>query len=169
VALDVIWGQFAAEIRERLYAAPTIQARFKLLETLLLTRLCEAQHGLDAVQYAIGQIIKRQGTLSIQALSDQMGMSQKHLITQFKRMTGGTPKELARMYRFQHILYSIDTTQPVDWTRVAHQACYYDQSHFNKDFESFTGHNPGDYLRLRQRIQAENPQHAPYVRQLLTG
>jgi len=72
--------------------------------------------------------------LSIRALSDQMGLSQNHLGTQFKRLVGGTPKELARLTRFEWTLRSIDPTQPVDWTRVAHQSHYYDQSHFNKDF-----------------------------------
>ena len=42
VTLDAIWDQYAAEIRERLYAAPTIQAGFALLERLLLDRLGEA-------------------------------------------------------------------------------------------------------------------------------
>jgi hypothetical protein len=32
VSLDAIWGTLAAELRDRLYAAPTIQARFALLE-----------------------------------------------------------------------------------------------------------------------------------------
>jgi len=144
VSLDAIWGHCAAEIRERLYAAPTIQARFTLLEQFLLARLYDASTGLKAVQYAVEEITRHHGALSIRALSDHIGMSQKHLIAQFKQMVGGTPKELARLHRFAHILYSIDTTQPVDWTQVAHQSCYFDQSHFNKDFEAFTGHNPSD-------------------------
>lgn len=163
VSLDAIWGHFAAEIRERLYAAPTIQAQFALLERFLLARLCESPHGLHAVEYAIAEIARQHGTLSIRALSDQMGISQNHLNTQFKRLVGGTPKEVARLYRFQHALHSIDPTQPVDWTRVAHQSHYYDQSHFNKDFIAFTGHNPTDYLRLRRQVHVENPRHASYV------
>jgi hypothetical protein len=39
VSLDAICGRFASELRERLYAAPTIQARFALLEQILLARL----------------------------------------------------------------------------------------------------------------------------------
>src|SRR5262245_44920650 len=58
VSLDTIWGQFAAEIRERLYAAPTIQSRFALLERLLLARLCETPQDFNGVQYAVGQIAR---------------------------------------------------------------------------------------------------------------
>jgi len=168
VPLDVLWGHCAAEIRERMYAASTIEARFALLEQYLLARLSEAPDGLNAVQYALTQIARCNGALSIRALSDQMGISQNHLSTQFKRLVGGTPKALARLYRFEQVLRSIDPVQPVDWAELAYQSCYYDQSHFNKDFVEFTGHNPTEYLRLRRRVHAENPQRAQYLR-LLPG
>lgn len=169
VSLDAIWGTFAAELRERLYAAPTIQARFALLEQFLLARLCEAPHGLKAVQYAVGEIARYHGALSIRELSNRMGLSQKHLITQFRQMVGCTPKELARLYRFAQVLEGIDPTQPVDWTLVAHQFCYYDQSHFIRDFRGFTGHTPTDYLRLRRQMHAEKPDRTQHLRLLPIG
>ena len=166
VPLDVLWGYCATEIREQLYAAPTMQARFALLEQYLLAHFRESSYELNAVQYALAQIAGRHGVLSIRALSDQMGISQNHLGAQFKRLVGGTPKEVARLYRFEHALRSIDPAQPVDWMRVAYQAHYYDQSHFNKDFVEFTGHNPTEYLQLRRRVHTENPQHSQYLRLL---
>jgi methylphosphotriester-DNA--protein-cysteine methyltransferase len=170
--LDAIWGYFATEIRERLYAMPTLKERFALLEELLLARLSDglAKHSQDfqTIQYALAQLSQRHGALSIKTLSDTIGISQNHLTTQFKKLVGGTPKEIARLYRFQHVLQSIDPLNPVDWTRVAHQALYYDQSHFNKDFTAFTGHTPTEYLRLRQQVYVESPQHAWYFRALPT-
>ena len=169
VSLDAIWGGFAAEIRERLYLAPTIQARFALLEELLLTRLSEAPQGLKAVQFAVREVAQYPGALSIRELSHRMGMSQKHLITQFRQMVGCTPKELARLYRFAQVLEGIDPIQPVDWTLVAHQFCYHDQSHFIRDFKEFTGHTPTHYLRLRRQMHDENPDRAQLSRLLPIG
>jgi len=178
VPLDMIWGSFAAEIREWLYAAPTIQARFDMLEQLFLARLCDtapvvrcrgAPLGFKAVQYATAEIARRHGALSIRELSESMGMSQKHLIVQFKKMVGFTPKELGRLYRFAGILASIDLTQPVDWTLVAHQFRYHDQSHFIRDFKEFTGHTPTDYLRLRCLMHAKNPDRTQHLRLLPIG
>jgi AraC-like DNA-binding protein len=160
VPVDAIWGRFAAEIRERLYGAPTPQAGLALLERLLLERLAEAPYNLDIVQFAIGQIARQRGALSIRALSDHIGISQNHLLTQFKRMVGVAPKEVARFYRFAHVVYSIDPSKPVDWGRIAHQSRFYDLSHLNKDFVEFTGHSPSDYLRLRRRFHVENPNHS---------
>jgi AraC-like DNA-binding protein len=160
VPLDAIWGYYSAEIRERLYASPSIQAGFAQLEQLLLARLSEAPHGLDVVQYAITEISQYHGGLSIRALSNQIGISQNHLGNQFKRFVGIPPKEVARFYRFANALRLINTTRLVDLTSIAYQSQFYDQSHFNKDFVAFTGHSPTEYLQLRRRVEAENPEHA---------
>jgi AraC-like DNA-binding protein len=160
VPMDATWGCFAAEMRERLCAAPTIQAGLCLLERMLLARLADSLHGLNVVQYAIAQTARQRGALSIRALSDQIGISQNHLGTMFKRMVGVPPKELARFYRFAHVVCSLDPTEPVDWGRIVRQSRFHDLSHLNKDFVAFTGHSPSDYLRLRQRFQAENPHHS---------
>jgi AraC-like DNA-binding protein len=183
VALDAIWGTFAAELRERLYAAPTIQTRFALLEQFLLARLCDTAcfakqnmvrcrgtlQGLTAVQYAVAEIARHHGALSIRELSESMGMSQKHLIVQFKQMVGCTPKELGRLYRFAEILASIDLSHPVNWTLVAHRFYFHDQSHFIRDFREFTGHTPTDYLRLRRQMYAEKPDRTQHLRLLPIG
>ena len=159
VPLDALWGRRAGEIRERLHAAPTIQAGFTLLEQLLLVRLCEAPSSLGMVQHAITEIGHHHGALSIRALSDQIGISQNYLGTQFKQFVGVPPKEVARFYRFAHALRLIDVARPVDLTWIAHQLQFYDQSHFNKDFVTFTGLTPGEYVQLRRRVEAESPDY----------
>jgi AraC-like DNA-binding protein len=166
VAGDAIWRYAAGKIRERLYAAPTIQAGFALLERWLLTRLREAPYGLDVVQYTIQEFATHQGVLSIRELSDQIGISHNQLGRQFKQMVGIPPKALARFYRFANVLQTVDPTQDVDWTRIAHQAQFYDQSHFNKEFLTFTGFTPTDYLRIRRQLHIENPHQAQNLGQL---
>ena len=164
--LDVLWGQSAAEIRERLYSAPTIQAGFDLFEHILLARLRDIPHGIKVVQYAITKTARHDGTLSIRELSDEIGISQNHLLTQFKRMVGLSPKELACLYRLQHVLHTIDAAKPVDWAQLAQHCGYYDQAHLNKDFTARLGQSPTDYLRLRCHIQAKGPERGQLVRTL---
>jgi AraC-like DNA-binding protein len=158
VPLDAIWG--SSEIRERLHAASSVQAGFILLEASLLARLHDAPQSLKLVQGALGEIARHHGDLSIRVLSDHMGVSQNHLGTQFKRLVGVPPKEAARLYRFAHALRLIDSAEFVDLTCLTYQSGFYDQSHFNRDFIAFTGHSPSEYVQLRQRVQAENPEHA---------
>jgi AraC-like DNA-binding protein len=166
VPLDAIWGLHAFELRERLHAAQTVKAGFALLERQLLVRLCEAPHTLQIIHDAVTEIAQSHGALSIPALSEQMGMSQNHLGTLFKRFVGVPTKEVARFYRFAHVLCLIDSAQTPDLTQIAHQSHFYDQSHLNRDFLAFTGHSPSQYVKLRRRVEAENPEHARAYRNL---
>jgi AraC-like DNA-binding protein len=166
ISLDSLWGNFADEIRDRLSAAPSVDAGLAILEQALRDNLREVPRGLKIVHYALAEIARHQGTISIQALSDDIGISQNYLGQLFKTMVGGTPKEIARLYRFQQVLDCANAAQPLDWTSIAHQVLFYDQSHFNKEFAAFTSYTPTEYLRLRRRVQDENPQHAYYLRQL---
>lgn len=158
ISADAIWGSFAAELHERLCAAPSVQVRLALFEQLLLTRLCDISYGLNTVRHGVEEIARHNGALSIKALTEQMGVSQNHLLTQFRSMVGVSPKALARLYRLKYVLRSIDPIQAVDLMQIAHQSGYYDQAHFNKDFREFTGHSPTDYLRLRRQSHATNPE-----------
>src|SRR5690606_33478454 len=94
VSLDAIWGRFASEIKDCLGAAQTIQAGLALFERLLLARLYEKSHEQTIVDDCIAEIHRRQGMLSIRALSDHVGISQNHLRTQFKCVVGTSAKEL---------------------------------------------------------------------------
>lgn len=156
VTLDAIWGRWASQIREQLYAAPTIEAGLVLLEQRLLERFCEDSHVQNIVEYGISVMNQNHGRLSIQELSDQIGISQNHLGTLFKRVVGTSAKALARLYRFEHVLRSIDHAHPIDWTQTAQHCGYYDLAHINKDFVTFTGHSPTDYLHLRRRVYTED-------------
>ena len=160
VRLDAIWGQYATELRERLYAAPTIQAGFALLERLLLERLGEAPPGLEVVRHGITQMAHQHGAVSVRELCDTIAISQNHLGTLFKQFVGVSAKELAQLYRFEHSLRMADPLRPVEWTRVAIRSGYYDLSHLNKEFLAFTGHTPSDYLRLRRRAYEKDPERA---------
>ena len=168
VSADVIWGGFAVELYERLCAAPSIPARLALFEQLLLTRLYDTPHGLNGVRYGVTEIARHNGALSIKALREHMGISQNHLLTQFKRMVGISPKALAQLYRLKLVLRSIDPTHAVDWARIAHQAGYYDQAHFSNDFRAFTGHSPTDYFQLRRQSHATSPERDRLVHILPT-
>jgi AraC-like DNA-binding protein len=168
IPADALWGGFTAELYERLWAAPSIAARLSLFEQLLLTRLHAVPYGLNAVRYGVREIARHHGVLSMKTLGEQMGISQNHLLTQFKRMVGISPKALARLYRLKLILRSIDPTHDVDWTQIAYQSGYYDQAHFSKDFRAFTGHSPTGYLQLRRQSHAMHSERDRLVHLLPT-
>ncbi|MNW21624.1 Helix-turn-helix domain protein [compost metagenome] len=52
------------------------------------------------------------------------------------------------MIRFQHILGLLNRKEPVTLTDAAMLGGYYDQAHFTREFKSFCGLLPSDYIKL---------------------
>jgi transcriptional regulator GlxA family with amidase domain len=49
----------------------------------------------------------------------------------------------------------VDARHPVDLPKLAESAGYFDQAHFSKEFNDFTGHTPTAYVALRRRFPAD--------------
>lgn len=152
IEMDAIWGREIDSLRQQLHALPDTRTRLAYLESWLLVRLSAArQTTMDSTIYAVTQqIMRHNGDISIRRLGSEIGISQKHLAHQFKQIVGVSPKTLARIFRFQYVLNSIDPAHPVNWSSIATLCGYYDQAHFNHDFATFTGFRPTEYLTLRK-------------------
>lgn len=73
--------------------------------------------------------------------------TQKHLIDQFKKYVGLTPKHYQRILRFNEILQQIYKAEKIEWSQVAYQCEFADQSHFIKEFKYFAGINPQKFIQ----------------------
>ncbi|MEV6490184.1 AraC family transcriptional regulator [Actinoplanes sp. NPDC051633] len=159
LTVDQVWGRSGDELRARLDAAATPEAMLDLLEVELRRRLADVP-GLGLVRHASGRIAAASGALSIGDLCADAGVSATHLAHRFKQIVGITPKRLARTYRFEKVVLGVDATAAVDWSDLAARAGYFDQSHFVKEFQAFTGCTPTAYLALRRRFRADHPGNA---------
>lgn len=153
VPLDAIWGNFADELREQIHEIPLVSAKIQYVEQVLFKRLHIDEYAYLPIQFAVQQISRTSGALSIKSLSNHIGYSQKHLGIQFKRIVGVTPKTLARVFRFQQVLTHIPLIHNINWIEIAHNCHYHDQSHFNKEFAAFSGLTPSDYVALRSQYK----------------
>ena len=99
--------------------------------------------------YAVKKILSTPHQLTIKALSDKIGYSQKHFIHQFSSHVGLTPKGFLKVMRFQKGIKEIEIQREADWSRIAHESGFYDQSHFINEFKLFSGCTPSEYLRLK--------------------
>ncbi|MEM7800088.1 MAG: DUF6597 domain-containing transcriptional factor [Chloroflexota bacterium] len=167
VDLDGIWGSDSYLLRERLLGSPSISQAFQLLDAYLLSRLFEKEQAPKSIVHAVDQLVSAQGRRPIRGLSAEVGYSQKHLIKKFKDTVGVTPKQFNRVLKLQAVLKQIDSQRPINWSTVAQDAFYYDQSHFNRDFRSFAGLTPEDYVKQRlaffesSELSAENAHFVP--------
>jgi AraC-like DNA-binding protein len=93
------------------------------------------------------RIVESSGLVTIGALVDETGWSQKHLISQFREHIGLAPKTFARVMRFGRAVNRLRRREHTSLTELALDCGYYDQSHFDRDFRTFAGVTPTDLLR----------------------
>ncbi len=88
--------------------------------------------------------------ITVQQLVDEVGLSQKSLIQQFKKLIGITPKEFIRLKRFQKFIGLLSQgATPSNLTTLAFECGYFDQSHCIREFRHYAGTTPKEYLRKR--------------------
>ncbi|MET3508543.1 AraC-like DNA-binding protein [Halalkalibacter oceani] len=152
-SMDAIWGHLAKNLREDLLELPTVEQMFHVLTDRLLQLAVKPLDIHPAVQFAIEHLGKNSTrTDHVRHVVDQIGISHRRFIELFKRETGYTPKRYSRIRRFQEVLRKMNERQTmIDWTDIAFNCGYYDQSHFIKDFCSFSGLNPTDYETIPGR------------------
>jgi AraC-like DNA-binding protein len=154
--LDTLWGAKAEEMRERILAAPTPQAKLRVLEqALLATARSFARH--PAVAFALREFEAVPHARRIADVTSAVGLSQRRFIDHFRDEVGLTPKLFCRVRRFQEVVRLVHPAREVDWTDVALSCGYFDQAHFIHDFRAFSGLSPTTYLAWKSDHQNHVP------------
>jgi AraC-like DNA-binding protein len=168
---EVVWGDFAYQLREQLCAVAGWAQRFAILDRLLITRLHQVTGTGTAVQRrplapevtrAWQHLLTRAGDVSVADLAAETGWSARYLQQRFRAATGLTPKAAARVIRFDRarrvLMASAVAGRTVGLADLAAGAGYYDQAHLARDFRHLAGRPPSSWLAAELRnVQAAAP------------
>ena len=149
VALDAVLGRDDDALLAEVAAASSPAERFAVLEALLLARLPVATPVPEPVRRAVAHIEAAHGRLRIAALHEALGISRKHLAVSFRRHVGVSAKGYAGIQRFVWTMARLQARSSVDWSQLAMEAGYSDQSHLVRDFRRVGAASPTEYLRRR--------------------
>ncbi|MDR8393904.1 helix-turn-helix domain-containing protein [Aliifodinibius sp. S!AR15-10] len=134
-------------LRQQLDEATTSKLKFSLLESFLNNHLDREFQPNPAVLFSARQLAHPNGLHSVSEISDKTGYSRRRLTELFRNAAGFTPKEFARVQRFQRALKKIRKPHFPDLPDIALSSGYYDQAHFNRDFKALSGLTPTQYLQ----------------------
>ncbi|HWZ60676.1 MAG TPA: helix-turn-helix domain-containing protein [Gemmatimonadaceae bacterium] len=101
---------------------------------------------------AVRAIRQSRGVLAVAALGPALGVSRQQLARRFAQAVGVTPKTFARIVRMQAVMRRA-AARP-DWSGLAYELGYADQSHLVNDFRTLTGLTPGDWFQNSKTRQA---------------
>jgi AraC-like DNA-binding protein len=142
VALDALLpGSLVREASERLAEARSEGDHVEIVETLLV-RLPYVADPL--VSRAIAMLDSVTSDAGVADVAKSLGKSERQLERRFLARVGVSPKRFAVLRRFERAVVLAKTAPSL--TAAAHDAGYFDQSHFVRDFRRFTGHSPRSIL-----------------------
>lgn len=97
------------------------------------------------VYNAIHIVLSSHGNINLKSDIDT-GISPRQLRRLFEFYVGDTPKMFSKVVRFQYFFQLLSSEKGNAYNKLFHEAGYYDQPHFNKDFKTFFGLTPREAL-----------------------
>ncbi len=147
---DVV-GAGADELLARLRDAPTWAERFGIVDAALLHRLAagggRVPYPPPEVSRAWRLIHTSRGGISVAELARQVGWGRRHLSERFRTATGLTPKEAARVARFEATRGLLLSPRRPPLVEVAATCGYADQQHLAREWRALAGCSVGTWLR----------------------
>jgi AraC-like DNA-binding protein len=137
---DLIFGSSVLLLREEILNCKDPKTIFLKIENFFVCKLIRSNSTNATINY-----ITQNLNSSIPQLVEKIGYSQKHIIHLFKKHVGFSPKYFQRIHRFNKVLWDIHSASTIDWQDIVHKNEYFDQSHFIKEFNHFSGMNPQSY------------------------
>lgn len=148
--LTDVLGAPGTELVERVRAATGWPGRFAAVEQVLL-RLARDHATIEPeVAEAWRLTTAAYGGLRIEEVARRVGWSSRHLGGRFRAEIGLTPKEAARVARFDRsrslLFRRVRGGRPADFATLAAVSGYTDQAHLSREWRSMTGLPPARYV-----------------------
>jgi len=148
--LEEVMDKSARAIQEIIADAEKIDKKIQLIQAYLVRLLAQSQPDL-ILDYCIRQIENSKGLVTVTELERKTGYSSRWLYEKFIEKVGISPKNLSSIVRFNQIYerwtknsgpnpFKGDTKEDIYYY-------FYDQAHFIKDFNRFTGFSPMKFVR----------------------
>lgn len=149
VQAEELLGEEILILRKSILETPDPKAKCVLVEHWLKHRFVQEREPSETILALIEKLkeLPSLNSSEFNHLIKDYPYSQKHLIDQFKKYVGLTPKYFQRILRFNEILTKINQKEKRSWTRISYECGYADQAHFIKEFKHFSGFNPQAFIQ----------------------
>jgi AraC-like DNA-binding protein len=140
-------GNAVNTLYSKLLETTSWNKRIALVEGFLLHQLSLSERRLSKVAVVndvMNEIRQDDFFDNIENVASRYGITSRYLQKLFLQYTGLTPKLYSKINRFQNSLRLV-TKKDASLTAIAYDCGYFDQSHFIREFKSFTGITPSGY------------------------
>ncbi len=153
VPLDQVLGATGARLMHRVNAAETVSEAVAVVQDFLVDRLTAVERNhRSVVDEAIAMMAKQAYSAEIGSLADALGCSRRHLQDLFRQQVGLTPKRLQSVLAFERLYRNFSKNKDARLLRDEALEIWFDQAHFIRAFQQFTGHSPDRFAELENEF-----------------
>lgn len=116
------------------------------LENFLKGKLTAPSSHQELIKSCFETIYASQGKVSVEEAGLKTGYSSRYIQKLFERYKGKPFQYYCRLSRLHYALRYSKRNGKSNFTQLAYESGYYDQSHFIKDFTGFTGLTPSAFF-----------------------
>lgn len=142
-----IAGKEVKTLHEKLLEARSPEEMIRFTEEYLQQRLASIEkklHKINLVGNVIHELKQEDFFDNIENVASRYGISSRYLQKLFLQHTGLTPKLYCKINRFQNSMLLVAKSN-MSLTAIAYECGYFDQSHFIREFKSFTDSLPSGF------------------------
>ncbi len=145
VGLDDLGSPALADLPDRLASEPSWSRRFNVLDDVLASKVAEPRSTSAELGQAWRLMLGSGGRVPIADVADEIGWSRRHFGERFREEVGLTPKQAARIARFERVGTMLRRGHR-DLAELAVQCGYYDQAHLSNEGRTLAGCSPRTWI-----------------------
>jgi AraC-like DNA-binding protein len=118
-----------------------------LVDRFLLARLPAPDAQVDAISAIVDRIMSDRDIIKVDDVAARFDINKRTLQRLFNQYVGVNPKWVIKRYRLHEAVERVAAGEVVNWSQLAMDLGYFDQTHFIKDFKALIGKSPAEYAR----------------------
>src|SRR4030095_28343 len=150
--LQCYFGRQTQFLEKRLFATTEEVQIVQEVEKFLFKFLKTIEQSQQIVTALVDHIRCSGGNVSLDSIAGKFDSNYKFIERNFLKIVGLTPKEYAKLIRFNTAFSMACNHSDLTLTQIAHKAGYFDQSHFIRDCRALTNKTPRELV-----LQTKDP------------
>ncbi|MCG8331672.1 MAG: helix-turn-helix transcriptional regulator [Chitinophagales bacterium] len=145
--LDRVFGKEAKWLEEKIMEAENYTNKVDLVQEYLITKLQQQSKSINPILEQVSKLLfQSNGNAKIKDMAAQAYSTPRTVQRIFRQYYGITPKQFAKQIRIRHFASQMSRHNDLNLAQLANACGYFDQAHFNHEFQSIVQLRPSEYF-----------------------